>query len=128
MWKYLLFVIGIWHLGTAIYMWFAPQLWYVQTPGVAMMGLFNLHFIRDIALVFALSGAAMVLGVIRGNPTAVWFGAGWPALHAVFHIWIWTARGVPLDQVALVNLIGIQLPALLALTAALSHFRKGETS
>ena len=78
MWKYLLFVIGIWHLGTAIYMWFAPQLWYVQTPGVAMMGLFNLHFIRDIALVFALSGAAMVLGVIRGNPTAVWFGAVGP--------------------------------------------------
>ena len=37
---------------------------------------------------------------------------------AAFHIWLWVARGVPLDQVAFVNAFGIQLPAWLALASA----------
>ena len=51
-------------------------------------------------------------------------GATWPALHALFHIWIWISRGFPLDHVASSNLTAIQLPAWLALAAALNFARK----
>ena len=128
MWKYPLLAIGLWYLGIAIYMWFAPQQWYHLTPGVSMTSAYNLHFIRDIALIFAISGAALIIGAARGNQTAAIFGAAWPAMHAIFHIWIWVARGVPFDQVALINMIGIQLPAWLAVVATLYHFGKGDPS
>jgi hypothetical protein len=38
----------------------------------------------------------------------------------MFHIWIWVHRGLPVDFVALSNLVGIQFPAFIALWAALS--------
>ena len=76
-----------------------------------MMGPFNLHFIRDIALIYLLASAAFVWALQKNNQTAAYVGAAWPAMHALFHIQIWMARGFPLDEVAAVNLAGIQLPA-----------------
>jgi hypothetical protein len=105
-------------------MWFAPHFWYETVPGVAMMGPFNLHFVRDIALAFGMSAGALAYGALAHDRTAAVCGAAWPALHALFHSWIWFARGVPFDQIAFVNLTGIQIPAWLALTAALSFTRK----
>ena len=89
-----LYAISALYLLTAIYMFVAPQVFYDQTPGVAMMGPFNTHFIRDAGLAFLTSGGAL-------------------------HIWVWSARGCPGDQSALSNLVGIQLPAWLALFAAM---------
>ena len=122
--KIVLFAVAALYLGTAVYMFVAPQAFYDGTPGVAMMGPFNVHFIRDAGLAFLTSGGALLWGGLKANRTLAVFGAMWPCLHAVFHVWIWLARGVPMDQVALVNLVGIQLPAWLALTAALKF--KGE--
>ena len=66
-------------------------------------------------------------GAGKRNVTAAVFGAAWPCFHALFHIWIWLGRGVPFDEIALVNLVGIQLPAWLALMAAL-QFRPGRAA
>ena len=119
MWRIILIVLAIFFIGSAAVMWFAPQWWYDATPGVAMMGPFNLHFIRDVALAFLVSGGAMAWGYFKHDKTAMVFGALWPCLHAVFHIWIWvTMRGMPFDQIAAVNLFGIQMPAWLGLVAA----------
>jgi len=125
MWKSVLVVLGAVAVGNGIFMWFAPMAWYEAVPGVADMGPFNLHFIRDIALVFTFSGGAINVGVWKVRPDFALAGAAWPAMHALFHIQIWTARGFPFDEVALVNLVGIQLPAWLALFAAFQFMKEG---
>ncbi len=125
MWKWLLVGLGAISIANGFYMWFAPQDWYDAVPGVAAMGPFNLHFVRDIALVFAFSGGAMIYGAVRAMPAVAVTGTIWPCLHALFHIQIWMARGFPFDEVALVNLVGIQVPSWLALFAALQFLKKG---
>lgn len=106
-----LYVIAATYGTNALIMWFAPEFWYETTPGVSMMGPFNLHFIRDIALIYLLASVAFVCALQKNNQTAAYVGAAWPTMHALFHIQIWMARGFPLDEVAAVNLAGIQLPA-----------------
>lgn len=108
----------------ALFMWFAPQLWYDVTPGVAMMGPFNLHFIRDISLAYATSAVALAWGAMQRERTLAVFGAFWPCAHACFHLWIWFARGLPFDLVAGVNLLGIQPLAWLALLGAIKLGRE----
>jgi len=118
--RIILIIVAIFFIGLAGQMWFAPQYWYDTTPGVAMMGPFNLHFIRDAALAFLASGLAIGWGLWKRDKTALVFGTFWPCMHAVFHIWMWIAmRGMPFDQIAAVNLFGIQMPAWLALYGAL---------
>jgi len=124
MWKLILLGIAGYNLLLALFMWFYPQAWYDATPGVAAMGPFNLHFIRDVALAYLVSALAIGWGLRKQDKTALVFGALWPCLHALFHIWIWIMRGFPFDQVAAVNFFGIQLPAWLALLAALRMSRK----
>jgi len=114
-----LFLIALYYLGLAAMMWLAPMAWYESTPGVAMMGPFNLHFIRDVALAYLVSGAALFWGAWKSDKTALVFGAAWPCLHALFHLYIWVMRGVPFDLIAAANLGGIQLPAWVALALAL---------
>lgn len=113
--------VALLHAATAIWMWAWPQHWYDTIPGVPMMGPFNVHFIRDVALVFGLSAAALLIGLQRRDRTALLFGAAWPVLHGLFHVWIWLQRGTPADVVAAANLFGIQLPAWAALAAAWWH-------
>jgi hypothetical protein len=125
MWKWSLVTLGALAVANGVTMWFAPQTWYESVPGVADMGPFNLHFIRDIALIFGFSGGAMIFGAIRNIPVVAVAGAVWPAMHALFHVQIWIARGLPLDEVAFVNLAGIQVPAWLALFAAYRFSREG---
>jgi len=118
--------LGAYYVGVGVLMWVAPLLWYELTPGVAMMGPYNLHFVRDIALVFLVSGVGLSWGAMQWDRTGCVMGAAWPVLHALFHLWIWGARGAPADVVALINLFGIQLPVWLALLAIKLHFNQEE--
>ena len=106
-------------VGTGLFIFLAPMAFYKTTPGVEMMGPFNLHFIRDAGLAYLASGLALGWGSWRRDRSLAIAGALWPALHALFHVQVWIARGIPLDFVALVNLVGIQLPAWLALFLAM---------
>lgn len=117
--KTVLWGCGLYFLGNAVVMWVAPYQWYQAVPGVAATGGFNDHFIRDVAIAFAVSGAALIAGVRVGNQEVALFGAAFPVLHAVFHVWIWAFhRGCATDFVALINLVGIQVPAWAAVAAA----------
>ena len=49
MWRNLLLAFGAYYAGLGVMMWGAPLLWHELAPGVAMMGPYNLHFVRDIA-------------------------------------------------------------------------------
>ncbi|MEM7330413.1 MAG: hypothetical protein AAF437_16855 [Pseudomonadota bacterium] len=116
--RMIIWAVAALYFATAVYMFAAPREFYDGTPGVAMMGPYNTHFIRDAGLAFLTSAGALAWGNWKQYRAVAVFGAIWPCLHALFHIWIWLARGLPLDQVAFVNLVGIQAPAWLALIAA----------
>jgi hypothetical protein len=114
----ILILIGTIAVATGIYMFVVPQTFYDRTPGVEMMGPFNVHFIRDAALAFLASGIAMVWGAVTRNRGVAFAGAAWPLLHALFHIQIWIVRGTPFDFVAGFNFLAVIAPALLAASAA----------
>ena len=112
-------IVSAFYLLSGVYMLIAPAHWYEAVPGVTSTGPFNIHFVRDIGLVFIASAAALLWGAVQGVRSTAVAGAAWPCLHALFHVQIWLARGVPVDAVAAVNLAAIQLPAWLALWATL---------
>src|SRR5690242_12969978 len=97
-------VLGLLQLTNGIFMIVAPAAWYTAIPGVATTGPANLHFIIDIGLAFAASGAGMIAGLATGAraATLALAGATWPTLHALFHIWEWTTGGLPKDAHELV--------------------------
>lgn len=113
-------LLGIGFIANAFYMFFFPTVFYDMTPGVAVMGPFNLHFIRDIALAFLVSGGCLLWASTRRDYKIGIVGILWPCLHAVFHVWIWINRGFPIDDIAIMNGLGIQAPAWLALFCLVS--------
>lgn len=122
--RIILGALGLLHVLNGIYMLLFPLAWYHAVPGVEMTGPFNVHFVRDISFIFLASGGLFWAAIIRRNGAFAIAGAVWPVMHALFHIQIWVMmRGMPLDELAVVNLAGIQLPAWLGLFAAL-RFRK----
>ncbi|UYV36998.1 hypothetical protein N4R57_18830 [Rhodobacteraceae bacterium D3-12] len=118
--KPVLTAVALFNLAMAVFIFLWPMWFYEAVPGVAQTGAFNSHFLRDVALAYLVSGAALWVAAAQGVRALGVFGAAWPVLHALFHIWIWAAmRGAAVDLVALANLFGIQLPAWAALIAAL---------
>lgn len=114
----LLYGLSIYFFTNAALMWAAPQFWYETVPGVLQTGGFNSHFIRDVALAFVVSALALASAARFADQRLALFGATWPALHAVYHIWIWIVhRDTAIDLISLTNLVGIQLPAWVALIA-----------
>ncbi|SDX98504.1 hypothetical protein SAMN05444358_1293 [Ruegeria halocynthiae] len=111
--KWILTVIGAIYALNALVMWFVPVWWYETVPGITMMGPFNLHFVRDIGLVYLVSGLGLIYGARA--PQVALFGSLWPALHALFHAWIFVQRGMPMDLISTTNLVLIQFPAWLSL-------------
>lgn len=114
------FILSTYFLALGAVMLVSPMNWYELTPGVIQTGPFNMHFVMDIGLVFIASGALFAVGAAKGNPSFMIAASVWPALHALFHIYIWFSRDMALDVVALANLLGIQLPGWAALFAAIS--------
>lgn len=113
-----LLVLGSLTLLTGPAISFAPTLFYEMTPGVSMMGPFNLHFIRDVGIAFFVSGGAIVFGVMQGNRALAIAGASWPFLHAVFHLQLWAARNFALDGVAAFDFAAVILPAFVMMALA----------
>lgn len=108
------------YLLSGAYMLAAPAHWFSAVPGVTATGPFNGHFVLDIGLAFAASGCVLAWGALRADGRLALAGALWPCLHAVLHLQIWFARGLPIGAVGLTNWAGIQLPAWLSLAAGLA--------
>ncbi len=119
--KTILWVIGSIYTLNALVMWFAPMWWYETVPGITMMGPFNLHFVRDIGLVYLVAGVGLIYGT-RAHQVA-FFACLWPSLHALFHAWIFVQRGMPFDLVAATNLVLIQFPAWVSVWSATRLFQ-----
>ena len=116
----LLLVFAALLLLTGIAIFVAPQKFYDLTPGVKMMGPFNLHFIRDVGLAYFASGLMAGWGAMKRNRTLAMAGSLWLVLHAIFHIQIWYARGAPVDTIGLFNWAAVILPAFIVFLTARS--------
>ena len=122
----LLILIAVINVLTGIQMFAMPEYFYETVPGVRMLGPLNIHFIRDAGLSYAAAGLLQAWGWRRSSYSWSVAGGLWPVFHALFHLQMWVARGLPVDLVAAVNLFGIQLPAWVAFIAAWQlHNRHG---
>jgi len=92
-----------------------PEMFFSNTPGLSSMGPFNMHFIRDVALTFLVSGGAMLWGTLKHNRTALICGAVWPFLHAAYHCVIWGHRGFPFDVIWATDVSAVIIPGFAAL-------------
>jgi len=82
-------VLGFGLAANGLYMLANPANWYFLVPGVTTTGPFNQHFLRDIGLIYLMTGAALAVGAARPKDRAVlWTAAAlWHAGHACFHFW-----------------------------------------
>jgi hypothetical protein len=106
---------GIALAANAAFMLIAPGAWYDAVPGVPTTGPFNQHFLRDIGLIFALLGGAVLLGVAQPAMRVVLWGAValWLAGHAVFHLWE-VMVGICGSAVLVRDFPAVSLPAIVA--------------
>ena len=129
MWQVIFKALGGFNLFTAVVIWIAPLRFYETVPGVALTGAFNAHFLRDVALAYLVSGAAIWIAVRRHDVMLGLFAVAWPFCHAVFHLWMWAAhRGAALDRVAAAECLGVILPAGLAVIAVWQLHQRGVLS
>ncbi|MEQ8745292.1 hypothetical protein [Pyruvatibacter sp.] len=116
--RFLLFVLSAFAVAVSGYIWFLPQVFYDNTPGVAMMGPFSLHFMRDVALAYLAGGLILVWGALRYDRRLALAGGLWFAFHALYHVGIWLHRGLPFDIITASDFAGVIVPAALAVWAA----------
>lgn len=120
--------LGVLWILTGISIFADPMGFYDIVPGLKLMGPFNLHFIRDVGLAFVASGAALAWGAYVSAQLLVYAGLGWPSLHALFHIQIWSHRGFPLDGIFAFDLAVVIGPPLLAFLAMWKFGLAGDTA
>jgi len=114
----LLYVLAGYALLVAGYIWFLPQQFYDNTPGVAMMGPFSIHFMKDVALAYLAGGLILAWAARTGDQRLAYAGAMWFAFHGLYHVSIWVHRGLPFDIITASDFLGVVTPAALAVWAA----------
>lgn len=120
----LIFIAGVYALN-GVNMVVMPKFWYDIIPGVSMLGPYNTHFIRDVGLLYLVVSGAFWWAISRpGRMAGLLVAAAWPAVHAIYHLQMWAARGLPFDLVALVNILGIQAPAWAGLYCAFRLYKQ----
>ena len=107
--------------ATGLFLLIAPELFYLRMPGVNATGPYNVHFLRDVGLAFAVSAGVVAWGAATESRPLTTAGALWPAAHGAFHLQLWTAGGCGLDPVSLIELATIVLPSFLILGLALAR-------
>jgi hypothetical protein len=125
--RIVLALIGLFYVVNGGYMLAAPEAWYAAIPGVIDTGPMNHHFIQDIGLAYAASGAGLLLGARtrRNAGTLALAGATWPALHAMLHLAGWVMHGIPAEiRVALNEAIGVMALAVLGAVLAILRARR----
>jgi len=112
-------VLGFGLAANGLYMLADPANWYFMIPGVTTTGPFNQHFLRDIGLIYLMTGAALVIGALRPRDRAVLWSAAalWHAGHALFHVWE-VSVGICGPSALARDFPAVTLPTLIALGLA----------
>jgi len=94
----------------------APESWYWAIPGVPDRGPFNQHFVRDMGIIYALTGVGLILGALRPHQRFGywWAPTVWLVGHALLHFWE-VLVGICGPASLLEDFAGVTLPALTAL-------------
>ncbi|MBY8822688.1 hypothetical protein [Sphingomonas colocasiae] len=110
-------LLGAAMLLNGIAMLTAPLAWYGRVPGVIQTGPFNQHFIRDIGLIYAMTGIGFALGAaMPRNRLLLWSAATlFLTGHALFHFWE-VAVGICSTDALPRDFAGVTLPALIGLS------------
>jgi hypothetical protein len=114
--EYIAVGLGALLLANGLYMLITPQHWYQAIPGVVDTGNFNVHFIRDIGIIYSLSAIGLIWGARRADQRLGMWGmaALWLTGHALFHVWEVVTGVSPAFALAR-DFLGVSLPALLTL-------------
>lgn len=117
-------LLGCAAIANSLYMLISPHGWYLGIPGVPLDGPFNQHFIRDIGLVFGLTGLGFLAGLVAPlNRALLWSGAtAWLVAHATLHLWQ-VAVGISDHSALTRDFPAVTLPALLGLLISFWAFR-----
>lgn len=117
--------VGLLAAGNGVAMLMMPRTWYWSVDGVSLTGGYNAHFVRDIGMVYVLSGAAMFAGLARPAQRALLWGAAaaWLMSHALFHLWEVAAGICGPDAIAR-DFLGVTLPGLIATGLSLHAARR----
>ena len=120
----LFLILGLMNLGNGLWMLVAPESWYLNLPAaVPDTGPLNLHFVRDIGVVYSTAGAALLVGAFRPSArrgvllgvTAFYVG------HALLHVDDIVAGRLPASHWA-IDFPGVFLPAVLLVVVCLPRF------
>lgn len=117
--------VGLLCVGNGLAMLMVPQTWFWSVAGVSLTGGYNAHFVRDIGMIYLLTGAAMFIGLAQPARRALLWGAaaGWLLMHALFHLWE-VAAGLCGPDAIVRDFLGVTLPGLLATGLALWAWRR----
>ena len=117
--------VGLLAAGNGMAMLVMPKTWFWSVDGVSLTGGYNAHFIRDIGMVYGLSGAAMFAGLARPAQRVLLWGAAaaWLMSHALFHLWE-VAAGICGPDAIQRDFLGVTLPGLIASGLALHAARR----
>lgn len=111
-------IVGLWQAANGAVMIAAPVTWYRAVPGVSAAGPFNYHFIVDVGLAHLAAGLGLTLAAARHARSAAIAAAAWPALHALFHLYLWTIHGPPKGGAFMAEGLGVVAVSFLGLFAA----------
>jgi len=98
---------------TGITIFYSPVSFYNLTPGVSSYDPYNIHFIRDIGLVYLSSGLIGIYGLRIASVPLCIAAAAWSALHGLFHLHIWAQRSFPFDGLFLFDLGAVVMPPII---------------
>jgi hypothetical protein len=102
-----------------------PEGWYWTIPGVPDRGPFNQHFVRDLGIIYSMTGIGLLMGALRPQQRFAywWAPCFWLVGHALFHVWE-VVVGICGPASLLEDFAGVTLPALLTLALLLSTRQK----
>ena len=117
--------VGLLAAGNGLVMLAVPKTWFWSVDGVPLTGGYNAHFVRDIGMVYVLTGAAMFVGLARPAQRALLWtaAAAWLMSHALFHLWE-VAAGICGPEAIARDFLGVTLPGLIATGLALQAARR----
>ncbi|MEM8768890.1 MAG: hypothetical protein AAGE43_15695 [Pseudomonadota bacterium] len=117
----LLWALIAFYLATGLYVALLPHDFYLNAPGAAATGPYNMHFIRDVGFAFLTSAIALGYGMYSGNKPLMLGGALWLLLHGLFHLALWILHGMQLNSAALTDAAIVIAPAFAMFALCLRH-------
>lgn len=110
----MLVLFGLMSLGNGMYMLVAPGHWFHEMPaGIPDTGPMNPHFVRDVGVVYALSGGGLLwaaLNLARAYPVVIMVTLFYLG-HAVLHVFDIVMGHLPADH-WLIDFSGVFFPAI----------------